>query len=144
MKYFTSKINSQNFLKCFVFILFLILTIRYFESRLYLSDLKVYYQASRTLMHWPLSQSSHPFMSMSDFNPYHFAFGEPSGYYKYAPFFLILFSLFAKIPWSVLIFLYPLFNLCLFVFFFKTIEFLFTHFFTAIGGCKYRFNEGYA
>ena len=100
----TTYLNIETVLKLLLIILLFTISIRYFQSRLYLSDLKVYYGASHKLF-----SSLHT--NIGENNPYHYYYGLVSGYYKYAPFFLILFSVIAAIPWSVLIILYPILNL---------------------------------
>ena len=82
-----------------------------------MSDLKVYYGACHKLFGWSLNTQlfGSNVLSSTNTNPYHFWYGLGSGYYKYVPFFLILFAPLSLVPWSYLVILFPVLSLaCLY------------------------------
>ncbi len=124
IKFELIDIKAETFLKSFFALLFSLVVIRFFQDRLTLSDLKVYYGASRALMGWSIDPNifGHYFEQTKDPNPYHAYFGVTSGIYKYAPFSLLLFLIFSIFPWNILLFLYPLLNMLAFYAFFKILK----------------------
>lgn len=120
----------KTVLRVFLIVLLLIIFIRYFQSRLNLSDLKVYYGATRKLFALPLNTDlfGPSILNTIDNNPYHFYYGLPSGYYKYAPFFLCLFYPISLISWPILQLIYPILSILGVYLLFKGIVQIFSSF----------------
>lgn len=87
------KTPLKTFNYIFISFLFFLIFFKFFKQSLFLDDLKVYYGAANDLL-----------TGGSVYDKY---YGVITGFYKYAPFLLLVFSALVLIPWKAMLILYP-------------------------------------